>query len=254
MPCKGSRDRRVSPESMTRFDDFFPQFPLQWEMSVAERFALIGLLSHLRPEAAIEVGTHHGGSLQVLDAYCGRVYSIDIDPEVRMRLSPRFPRVRFHSGPSRTLIPEVLDGIAADGGRLGFVLVDGDHTAAGVRSDIEALLARRPVVPIHLLLHDSFNPDCRAGMIRADWVACPYVHAVELDFVPGAFHECAQGGAFADSMWGGFALAVLHPEPRSGPLVLGRSQEAMHRMVFRSSTHRIWHKIRRVLRGRGGDR
>ena len=236
---------------MTQLDDFFPGYPLEWEMSVAERFALIGLLSQLKPETAIEIGTHQGGSLQVLDAYCERVHSIDIDPGVRTRLSSRFPRVRFHSGPSRTLIPEVLDGIAADGGRLGFVLVDGDHTAMGVRSDIEALLARRPIVPLHLLLHDSFNPDCRAGMIRADWTACPYVHSVELDFVPGMFHEAAQGGAFAGSMWGGFALAVLRPEPRSGPLVLGRSQEAMHRMVFRSSTHRIWHKIWRALRRRG---
>ena len=231
-------------------EGFFPEFPLEWEMSNAERFTLVGLLTRLRPEVAIEIGTHHGGSLQVLDAFCGRVHSIDCDPEVRGRLAGRFPRVHFHTGTSRDLIPQVLTEIETKEERLGFVLIDGDHTAQGVRADIEAVLRHRPRGVVHVLLHDSFNPDCRAGMRRARWSDCPHVQSVELDFVPGGFHATPQGGAFARSMWGGFALAVMSSATRAVPLVVGASQEAMHRLVFGHSAHRIWHKVLRALRRR----
>lgn len=233
---------------MSKPDDYFPEFPLEWEMSVAERFTLVGLLDRLRPEVAIEIGTHHGGSLQVLARFCRQVHSIDLDPAVCERLSPKFPRVRFHTGPSRDRIPEVLHEIEASAGRLGFVLVDGDHTARGVQADIEALLRHRPKGSVHVLLHDSFNPACRAGMHQAAWAACPHVKSLDLDFVPGKFCATPEGGAFARSMWGGFALAVLDPELRSGPLVSGFAQEAMQRIMFRHSAHRIWHKILRRIR------
>lgn len=221
-------------------------------MSVAEQFTLVGLLSRLRPKAALEIGTHFGGSLQVLDRFCEHVHSIDLDPAVRTQLAPQFPRVRFHTGASRKEIPRVLAEIEASGRPLGFVLVDGDHSARGVQADIEALLHYRPVETLHILLHDSFNPDCRAGMRAAAWAANPHVHSVELDFVPGTFHLTPQGGAFARSMWGGFALAVLRPEHRSGPLVIQAAQETKQRIVFRQSAHRVWHKVGRALRRHSG--
>ncbi|MBI5690655.1 MAG: class I SAM-dependent methyltransferase [Verrucomicrobia bacterium] len=226
----------------------FPEFPLPWEMSVAEQFCLVGLLERHRPEVALEIGTHFGGSLQVLAAYSARVISIDLDPGVRTQLEARFPRAEFHTGPSSEKIPEVLGNLARDEARLGFVLIDGDHTARGVQADIEAVLQYRPRAPLQVLMHDSFNPDCRAGMRRVRWSECPFVHAVELDYVAGGFHLTPQGGAFARSLWGGFALAVLRPEPRSGPLEVTAAQEAMHRIMFRHSAHRIWHKVARRLR------
>jgi hypothetical protein len=66
------------------------------------------------------------------------------------------------------------------------VLVDGDHSAEGVRKDIDHLLRLRPIVPLYVVMHDSFNPGCRRGLREADWAGCPYVHAVELDFVAGS--------------------------------------------------------------------
>lgn len=229
-------------------DGFFSEFPLEWKMSAAEQFTLTGLLARLRPEIAIEIGSYRGGSLQVLDRYCGQVHSIDVDPGVRATLAPRFPKVRFHTGSSVARLPEVLAEIGAGRERLGFVLVDGDHTAKGVQADIEALLRHRPRGPVHVLLHDSFNPDCRSGMRRAAWGDCPYVQSVNLDLVPGCFFAEQRQWSFARSMWGGFALAVLGPEPRSGPLAIESPQEPMQRIVFRSSAHRVGHKILRRLR------
>lgn len=238
---------------MTSPDNFFPEYPLEWEMSPAERFTLVGLLARLRPAVAIEIGTHFGGSLQVVNSFCAQVHSIDFDPVVRDQLSPKFPNVHFHCGPSAGLIPEVLRKIEAAGGELGFVLVDGDHSAKGVRADLNALLHYRPRRgAVHILMHDSFNPDCRTGIRQAAWSACPHVHFLDLDFVPGSFIETAQGSAFARSMWGGFALAILRPEPRVGPLEIRQKQEAMHRMVFARSAHRLWHKVLRALRRRLG--
>lgn len=233
---------------MNPSDGHFPEFSLPWEMSAAERFVLVGLLQRLKPAVAIEIGTHHGGSLQVLAAFCGRVHSIDLDPGVRENLAAGFPAVRFHTGQSRELIPHVLAEVARDGGGLGFVLVDGDHTAAGVQADLEALLRHVPDGPVTMLLHDSFNPDCRAGMRRVDWAACPQVHRVELDFVPGGFHARATPTVFARSMWGGFGLVELRPEPRSGPLAIGEAQRELHELTFRRSAHRLWHKVQRRLR------
>lgn len=234
---------------MTTPGNFFPEYPLEWMMSQAERFTLVGLLTRQRPAVAIEIGTHFGGSLQVLNSLCGRVHSIDFDPAVRARLAPKFPKVQFHCGPSAGLIPEVLRKIEADGAELGFVLVDGDHTAKGVRADLNALLQYRPRRgAIHILMHDSFNPDCRAGISGADWAACPYVHSLDLDFVPGSFHETAHDSVFSRSMWGGFALAVLRPEVRVGPLVINCDQQALHRLVFARSAHRTWHKLFRAIR------
>jgi hypothetical protein len=227
---------------------FLPEFPREWEMSAAEQLALVALLQRLRPQVAVEVGTHHGGSLQVLAAYSGFVHSIDIDPEVRTTLSPSFRNVKFHTGSSRELIPSVLAEIGGSGRSLGFVLVDGDHSSRGVQDDLEGLLGYRPQVPLHILVHDSFNPDTRHGIRAVEWQAFPHVHTVDLDFVPGGFHVRARGGAFARSMWGGFARVELLPEPRKGGLTVGLGQEYLHRLTFRASAHRIWHKAFRRLR------
>ena len=212
-------------------------------MSVSERFALTGMLARLRPKAALEIGTHFGGSLQALAAHCDEVHSIDIDPTVRSELAPKFPNVHFHTGPSQTLVPQVIADIAQRGRCLEFVLVDGDHTASGVRADVEAILHHTPLTTLHIVMHDSFNPDCRRGLKAVDWQSHPHVHSVELDFVVGNFHERPQGGAFARSMWGGFAHAVVKSEARTGSLSVTASAEPLQRIVYRASAHRIWHKV-----------
>ena len=56
----------------------------------------------------------------------------------------------------------------------------------------------------------------------------PHVHQVELDFIPGKLNhleESFQGMPLGRQMWGGFALAVLRPEPRVGDVLLLASGE-----------------------------
>ena len=58
------------------------KLPLYWEMANAEKIALLNLLTSLKPEIAIEIGTRKGGSLQLISALSSAVYCLDIDPSV----------------------------------------------------------------------------------------------------------------------------------------------------------------------------
>ena len=176
---------------------------LDWWMSPSERVGLIFVLEHLRPKVAIEIGTKNGGSLQVLSHFCDRVYSIDIDPDVPQRLQGKFANVEYLIGPSDQMLPPLIDRLQNEAAELSFALVDGDHSREGVLKDINNLLRFRPSVPFYIIMHDSFNPQCRLGLKQADWLANPHVHAVELDFIAGAVNSAPN---FRNQLWGGLAL------------------------------------------------
>jgi len=214
-----------------------PGFDLLWQALPAERFAMLYLLNRLQPKLALEIGTYKGGSLQVLSRYSKKVISIDIDASVAGRLKGRFPNVEFRSGDSRKLVPQVVGEINAGAEELSFVLLDGDHSPEVVRQDIENLLELVPRTLLLFIMHDSFNPGCREGILSADWTKSPYVQSVEVDFIPGVFHRYAIGTAEERSMWGGFACAILTPEKRGGPLEVKQSQRHLHDRVKGISIH-----------------
>lgn len=189
-------------------------------------------------EVAIEIGTHKGGSLQVLSPHAKKVYSIDIDPGCKERLGSRFSNVDFRTGDSKQLIATVLKEIHNNGETLGFVLIDGDHSTEGVRADINAVLKDHvPTRPVYILFHDSFNPPCRDGILTAAWQECPYVHFVEVDFIPGVFHAQAFDDATAGSMWGGLSVALMLPEKRESPLTIYQSQRGLFEVVLQHSCY-----------------
>ncbi|MGA2052866.1 MAG: class I SAM-dependent methyltransferase, partial [Opitutales bacterium] len=159
-----------------------PEFDLYWQMTSCEKFAFAGLLQRLKPKLSLEIGTYQGGSLQVLSRFSESVISVDIDPGVATRLAGKFPNVEFRSGDSRQLLPDLVLELNEQKRPVGFVLIDGDHSAEGVRRDIESLLELQPQQQLVFILHDSFNPGCREGMRTANWAKSPYVRHVELDF------------------------------------------------------------------------
>lgn len=227
------------------------RFPLDWLMTSCERLALIRLLDTIRPTVSLEIGTYRGGSLQALAHFSRRVISVDTDPAVATNLAGRFANVGFRTGDSVDLLPCVIEELNAAADPLGFVLIDGDHSTEGVRRDINAVLRLRPRNRVVVIMHDSFNPDCRAGMRLAAWAECPYVHYVELDFVPGVFLHEAQGHAAARSMWAGFACAVLEAEPREGSLVIHESQRHLFDNTKLCSCHHVTRRhvaLRRIRR------
>lgn len=222
-----------------------------WMMSPAEQVALIFILEHLRPKVAIEIGTWYGGSLQVLAKFCDLVYSIDNDPEVPRRLAGRFSNVEYLVGPSDQVLPPLLDRLQREGAELGFALVDGDHSADGVRGDIDHLLCFRPAVPFYIVMHDSFNPECRLGLRQAKWSENRHVHAVELDFVSGTVNPAP---AFRDELWGGLAMAILLPGERRGRFEITaraeRTQKVATTAPWRALLAQGIDKAKRTLPGR----
>lgn len=210
-----------------------------WLMTDAERSALETLLSTLRPECAIEVGTYRAGSLRVLAKHAKRVYSIDIDPSCAQRYSAEFPNVEFIVGQSREVLPALLRKLEAEGVHVGLILIDADHSRRGVREDINMALALRPKQhPTYIVVHDSFNPACRRGMKEANWSSNPCVHLVELDFVVGRFVSREEPDSYRQ-MWCGLALAILLPQPRTGEIIIHENESLMFRTAFWHSAHRF---------------
>lgn len=206
----------------------------EWAMSFAERFALTMVLRARRPGVAIEIGSLHGGSLSVIHHYADKVYSIDPNPEVAGKLAADFPRAEFFTAPSDAVLPDLLARLESDGADLGFILVDGDHSEAGVRRDLEAILRYRPAGELFVLMHDSFNPDCRRAMESMPWADSPWVHWVDYDFVPGFWNSVP---GWEDQMWCGFALAYLRPEHREGALETDALLARQYERLFPLSIH-----------------
>lgn len=181
---------------MDLFDD-----PI-WQMSFGERAAIEGVLSALRPRLAIEVGTAEGASLRRIAAHAQEVHSFDlIEPTV-----PDLPsHVTLHTGDSHVLLPRVLDELAAAGRNVDFALVDGDHSADGVRQDMEALLGSPAVGQAVILAHDTANEHVRAGLDAVAYGAFPKVAHVDLDFVPGHLGR----DRFPGELWYGLGLVIV---------------------------------------------
>ena len=194
-----------------------------WQMNDSERMALAGLLARQQPYCSIEVGTYCGGSLSLISQFSKMVFSIDIDDTIPSRF--QFPNVSFLTGPSTVILPHLLRELDKAGTPVDFILIDGDHSESGVMGDIACLLAYIPKNPFFVLLHDSFNPECRRGMLNAGWEKSPYCHWVDIDFVPGRIVE--HHGPSRGELWGGLAAAYFLPVIRSGDLHIARTAEQM---------------------------
>ena len=176
-------------------------------MEDCERCGLLRILTAANAECAIEIGTGSGGSLSAIAQMCREVYTLDLDPNCRSRVGVPYKNVEYILGNTRCTLHPLLQKLQSENTALGFVLIDGDHSAKGVRSDIEDLLTYRPVCPLWIAMHDSFNPECRRGITSADWESSPYFRALQIDFVPGILHS----EPLTNQMWGAWQWPSFSP-------------------------------------------
>jgi hypothetical protein len=180
-------------------------------MTLGERAALEGLLARLRPALAVEIGTAEGGSARCLARHCAEIHSFDlIHPE---GLTSELPMVTTHTGDSHALLPEFLDRMAAEGRSIDFALVDGDHSADGVRRDIEDLLSSPALESAAIVFHDTANEAVRAGLLEAALHEHASAAYLDLDFVAG---HLSANGPFAGQLWGGLGLLIVDAAARAG--------------------------------------
>lgn len=185
-----------------------------WQMRHGERFALEGVLATLKPRLAIEIGTAEGGSLRRIASHSEEVHSFDIVAEI-VGLEAELPNVRTHVGDSAVLVPEFLSGLEEEGRGVDFVLVDGDHSAAGVRRDAEALLASEACRRAVIVFHDSANDDVRAGLEAVRFEDYPHVAFANLDFISGYL---AADPVRHLEIWNGLAIVVLDADRQEPPI------------------------------------
>jgi hypothetical protein len=179
-----------------------------WQMSIGERAGVEGVLAQVRPRLAIEIGTAEGGSLSRIAAHSDEVHSFDL-------VEPQLPvtdleHVHFHFGDAHVLLPEFLAELSAAGRNVDFVLVDGDHSADGVRRDIVDLLESPAVGETVILLHDTINEHVRAGIDAVDYRSYEKVRLFEPDAVPGTM---SLAPAYRGEMWGGLGVIVCAAQP-----------------------------------------
>lgn len=133
----------------------------------SERLLLYTLVFTLRPRLYLEIGTFRGGSALIVSAamdalgHPGRMFCLDPEP----RIAPEHwellqHRVTLLEGRSPQIIP---DAFHQAGAPFDLVMIDGDHSRAGVLTDARGVLPY--VAPGGVLLfHDGFNPEVAAGI------------------------------------------------------------------------------------------
>lgn len=216
------------PESL-KDSLLFPECPTaSWEMEDSERLGLMALLHRCQPRVAIEVGRHRCGSLTAISQFAEAVYSISTEPIAQEELS-HLHNVSVITGTSQDKLPGLMETLRASSKPVDFVLIDGDHSASGVKRDIEIVIGHPPIAPMIVAIHDSFNPDCRRGILEAAWHASKHVHWVEVDLIPGRVIE--HGGYGTGELWGGFACALLSPVERKRPLAIEASAQRLFTMM-----------------------
>jgi cephalosporin hydroxylase len=232
-------------EERNRFSFYSDMNPL-WLMDHAERAGVVMLLQLVRPKVVIEIGARYAGSTLLFSRAAEKVYVIDIDPALTERCKP-LTNVEVRVGDSRKLVGELIRELQVRGQGWDLALVDGDHSAQGVQADLDALLATRPSRPCWISMHDSFNPECREGILAAKWQQ-PWVHAVEIDFTIGNLMPAPH---VFRRMWGGLSLAELRPQDRVGPLEIRQTARLAFEACLRDSYHvtpPVWQRIARKLR------
>jgi cephalosporin hydroxylase len=172
-------------------------------MSFGERAAIEGILASVRPALALEIGTAEGGSLARIANHSAEVHSIDVSHESLKRELP--PHVTFHTGASAEVLGALLSSFSERRRTLDFVLVDGDHSFEGVRADLDTLLASPATARSVIVIHDTMNPEVRAGIEAARVDGYEKVVYYELDFVPGYVYR---EGQCRGTAWGGLGVVL----------------------------------------------
>jgi hypothetical protein len=165
-----------------------------WLMSYREKLAIIGLLQCLKPKKVIEFGYHRGGATKWLSQFAEKLISVDVN-EFVSEASKKYSNVE----PWKCTTEEAIKKIKVENLSFDLAIIDADHSKKAVANDVSGIIPHAEVI----LMHDSFNPACRRGMLDA--LKSQNSHAFYLDFMPSILKE--------DGLWGGFAIAWKSENP-----------------------------------------
>ena len=196
-----------------------------WLMSTREKLALIGLLHCLKPKKVLELGYHHGGATKWLSEFSEQVITVDVNEFVAD--APNL----FHNVEAWNCTTlEATSRIKKNNLFFDLAIIDADHSRQAVSADINGIINHSDII----LMHDSFNADCRKGMIDA--LQNQKSHAYYLDLIPAVSKK--------DGLWGGLAIAWKTDLP--GRRVEFDKEFSLFKLVHFQNELRIFQKIKLI--------
>ena len=165
-----------------------------WLMSTREKLGLIGLLHCMNPCTVLELGYHRGGTTQWITRFAKKVITVDVNEFVS--LAPG-QYSNLEAWNCSTL--DAINRIKKEKLYFDLAIIDADHSKNAVFNDVTGILPHSEVI----LMHDSFNPECRKGMLEA--LKTQKTHAYFLDFIPSSLKH--------DGLWGGIGIAWKSNNP-----------------------------------------
>lgn len=165
-----------------------------WLMSTREKLGLIGLLLCLKPRKVLELGYHRGGATKWLSEFSEQVITVDVN-EFVVDAPNLFHNVKAWNCPTL----EAVSRVKNENLYFDLAIIDADHSRLAVSADINGIIGHSDII----LMHDSFNPDCRKGMM--DVLKNQKSHAYYLDFISSV--------SKSDGLWGGLAIAWKSQTP-----------------------------------------
>jgi len=165
-----------------------------WRMREAERLSLLGFLSILQPVTVLEIGVYKGGCTEWLCRFSRQVFAVDIED----RMSEKPANCTFFKMTSDKFFEEHA-GLLFD-----CIIIDGEHTAQACRRDTINSIRHGTVI----LLHDTFNNDCRAGYKQAiqEEQERHKLKYVDLDFLPTG--RIRSEPEFSNQKWDGMGIIL----------------------------------------------
>ena len=90
-----------------------------------------------------------------------------------------------------------------------------------------------------IILHDSFNPQCREGIKSIDYSKYEFIEHIEIDYITGCF---SPNKDFRE-MWGGFCLIKINPSYKVVNTKVNESQKPLFNRAYKGSKHIIKDKF-----------
>ena len=196
-----------------------------WLMSSREKLGLIGLLHCLKPKKVLELGYHRGGATEWLSQFSEQVITVDVN-EFVADAPNLFHNVEAWNCPTL----EATSRIKKEKLFFDLAIIDADHSRKAVSADINGIIEHSDII----LMHDSFNPDCRKGMIDA--LKKQNSHAYYLDFITSI--------SKSDGLWGG--LAIAWKSDHAGPQVEFKREFSSFKIINFQNELRIFQKIKSI--------
>lgn len=193
--------------------------PNPWMMWPSERLAILGLLEILKPRRSLELGCAQGGLTKWLSEYSESVVTVDLDARV-YQVTQGLENVQ----PLCMNTREAFARIRAQELTFDLTIIDADHSRTGVARDLEEALE----VSRCIVLHDTYYPPCRMGMLDV-------LNGRDMYFDP----ELVPGGLQEDGMWGG--LGIVLPGVRRQD----KAHAALRRSTFPALSSE-WERMKRI--------